>query len=775
MEEDRRFRRFALGIFLTSLVTLSFQVALSYEFAYMFWFNVSITVISIAMFGLGVGGVLGYFISRKELSSYFKTLYAASLLYGSSIMLSLYLISRLSAGFDQRELSKIAYLAIVSGFPFLFAGIVLSMGLNYPSRDRRVISYIYFADLMGAGAGSFALTVLLPFTSLERIVMALVLLSVAAAFLFKEPVGPELYTGAALGLSAIVLFSAFTPIFVPSPSPDKFLSRLKANNATILDTRWTEVSRVDVVEYADKSRIRFIVNGNYPVTASTGNVGSPGNERDPRYIMFYKSPRNMLAIGSGGGVELTMGLHAGVERITAVEINPFIIDYMRKELAAYSNHLYYNPRIETVIEDGRTFVHRSEESYDLIENGVIGSNGLVVPSSTVLTFQDAYVYTVEANRDYYRHLSDNGVAVTIIYGLLDSYNAIDPARGVTYYLLRQFNTVRKALELEGVEPERHMAIFRFVQPAGNLQPATAQAEYTFIFKNPLTRAEVKALLEEARRYDLEPLYAPYYEKSLPLEELAKDIPPERAVNPATDDRPFFYHTESRPPETLIKMLKLLLGLTVLFILLPVMLHRRLRFEHRASYLLILYFLCLGLGYILIEAVAIQKLTLFLGRPAYAFQVVLFSMLVFSGIGSFATGRFISNERIAGKTVVIVGVTALAVLLWSLMFSGFIYGFMHHGVFTKILLSIVFIAALATLMGMPFPLGMRLTSSLGKKDVIWMYGVNSAGSVIGSIIGMIIAFTKGFSYSLITGSVLYGLAFITMSLIALSVRGEAGLA
>ncbi len=769
---ERNFRLFALGIFLTSLVILSFQVSLSYEFAYMFWFNFSITVISIAMFGLGMGGVLGYFISKKRPQSYFNALYLSSIAFGVAILLSMLLIAGLSADFSQSNIRHNTYFALVSAFPFVFGGIVLSMGLNYPSAEKRLISYIYFADLIGAGIGSLALTALLPFTSLESILLALALTAIGSSLFFKPPNKREFALAVSTAMAVMVFFALFNQALIPSPSQDKFLSRLKASGATILDTRWTSVSRVDVVEYADKSQIRFIVNGNYPVTASTGNIASPGIERDPRYAMFYKKPSNMVAIGSGGGVELTMALNAEVEEITAVEINPYIIDYMKGGLREYSNNIYFDPRINTVIEDGRTYVHRSKDTYDLIENGVIGSNGLVVPSSTVLTFQDAYVYTVEANRDYFQHLSEDGVAVTIIYGLLDSYNAIDSEKGVTYYLLRQFQTVSKALELEGVDSEKHMMILRFVQPAGNLQVATAQAEYTFIFKKPLERADVEELIAEGQRFNLQTLYAPYYEDSLDLEALVQTIPPHRSVDASTDDRPFFYHIEAGVPDILKKMLLLLGILTFFFIVTPVMVDRRLKFEHQASYLLIVYFLCLGLGYILIEAVIIQKLTLFLGRPAYAFQVVLFSMLVFSGVGSYTTGHLLpTNKGILNKTPGVLVITSSTILIWSLVLPIFIYGLMKMGIYEKILLSIIFIAPLSFLMGMPFPLGLRITSSLGKNDVIWMYGVNSAGSVMGSIIGMIIAFSKGFSYSLLSGAFLYGLSFIVISLVGLMLKTQ----
>ncbi len=254
--------------------------------------------------------------------------------------------------------------------------------------------------------------------------------------------------------------------------------------------------------------------------------------------------------------------------------------------------------------------------------------------------------------------------------------------------------------------------------------------------------------------------------------MVQTIPPHRSVDASTDDRPFFYHIEAGVPDILKKMLLLLGILTFFFIVTPVMVDRRLKFEHQASYLLIVYFLCLGLGYILIEAVIIQKLTLFLGRPAYAFQVVLFSMLVFSGVGSYTTGHLLpTNKGILNKTPGVLVITSSTILIWSLVLPIFIYGLMKMGIYEKILLSIIFIAPLSFLMGMPFPLGLRITSSLGKNDVIWMYGVNSAGSVMGSIIGMIIAFSKGFSYSLLSGAFLYGLSFIVISLVGLMLKTQ----
>ncbi len=776
---NRNFVLFAIGIFLISIAALGFQVALTYEFSFMFWVQVSMTVISIAMFGLGVGSVIGYFAVKKKPAHYFNILYYSSIAFGISILLSLFLISYGSKLSFHGLTSFLLYFSLVSALPFVFSGVVLSVGLNYPSVEKKVISFIYFTDLVGAGIGSFLLTFLLPFSSVEGTIIFCAVVAIVAAPFFLERIDKRSgITLVSIILIFLLVFTFFNSFLIPEPSKEKYLSQLKTSGARVFDTGWTAVSRVDVVEEKE-NLIKFIVNGAYPVTASYGGVSAYGLENDPRYIMFLTRPKSMVAIGSGGGVEVRMAFHAGVENVTAVEINPFIIEYMKNELAEFSGRVYYDPKVATIIEDGRTYVHRSAEKYDLIENGVIGSVALVVPTQAVLTFQDAYVYTVEANKDWWRHLSPNGSALILLYARMDDpYNVIDKDRGITYTLLRQYFTVKQALAEEGVEPEKHLVIFRFAEPS-------SQTEYTFVFKEEVTPSVVGELIKAAKKieeeknraakstsYKFELIFAPYYDASLNFEEIARTIPKHRSVSPAVDDKPFFYYTENSSPKELRQMLFLLGFLTFVFIILPVITERRLKFEYRASLYLLVYFLCLGVGYILIEAVLIQKLTLFLGRPAYAFQVVLFSMLVFSGIGSFFTGTFMpSNKGIVKKAYIILAATSLGIFLWAFILPKLIYGYMYLDILKKVLLSIAFLAPLAVLMGMPFPTGLRITSALSDRDVIWMYGINGAGSVIGAIVGMLIAFSYGYSYSLFAGGIIYSLALITMLVVGSKVKGE----
>ncbi len=767
---DKAFVKFTFRLFLISLATLTFEVALSYEYAFMFWFAVSFIVITIAMFGLGVGSVFGYFQFKRRPDRYRESLYSASIGLGLAMASALVVTAFLSrsgllskvtgTGLDPSYALGVLMVLAAAVVPFVFAGFILSMGLSYPEGDRRRISYIYFADLVGAGIGSFLITAFLPFTGVEKVILLCSLLALLAApmFLWKPNIG---LVAPAVFITLLIALPVGNQL-MPEPGGDKFLSRLKEDGAEVLHTEWTAVSRVDVVKYRDRELIRFIENAEYPITVTHGDPGSPGVAEDPRYLMFFFKPKSMLAIGSGGGVEVTMALRAGVKRIVGAEINPFVIEYMTNDLHEYSRGIYSQPGVEVFNEDGRTLVHRIRGSFDLIENGVLGSSGLVVPSTSVLAFQDAYVYTVEANLDYWNRMSPRGVTVTIIYGLLDDYNSVDPSRGVTYLLLRQYYTVRKALSRAGVEPGKHMMIFRYQQEAGNLKEAMAQAEYTFIFKEPLTEDRAKRLILEAEKYGLDVIYAPHYSGSIDFDSYAASLPPGRDISPAVDDRPFFYFTYAGAPREMYLFLAFLFAATYVFIIRPIAKRQKLALD-RGSLLLLLYFACLGIGYILVEVALIQKLVLFLGEPRYAFQVVLFSMLVFSGIGSFWTGYAFRRDilKVLGKVLVLIlaGI-ALAVYLLPVL----IYGLMHLDLWLKVVMSVLFLAPLAFIMGMPFPLGLRVVSTVNSENVIWMFGLNASGSVLGSVIAMTVAMSTGFSYVLALGAGVYLLGLASISLL-----------
>ncbi|MGD1994214.1 MAG: hypothetical protein PVI59_13565, partial [Anaerolineae bacterium] len=259
------------------------------------------------------------------------------------------------------------------------------------------------------------------------------------------------------------------------------------------------------------------------------------------------------------------------------------------------------------------------------------------------------------------------------------------------------------------------------------------------------------------------------------------------ISPATDDRPFFFNLVRlgdlldpslsasgvyRTSMEAITILSIVLGVTILlgalFVLVPLGLGARRRGLARPPAGLLAYFAALGIGFMLVEMPLIQRLTVYLGRPVYSLAVVLFSLLLFSGLGSLWIGRRARGEetppltRIFALLMALIGFHAV-VAPWLLRETvGWPLG-------ARVAITVALLAPLGALMGMPFPMGMRW-AGLQKPGVVpWLWGVNGVTSVMGSALGIALAIHVGFRAVLLIGAGIYGLAGL---LIARQVRHAA---
>jgi hypothetical protein len=294
-------------------------------------------------------------------------------------------------------------------------------------------------------------------------------------------------------------------------------------------------------------------------------------------------------------------------------------------------------------------------------------------------------------------------------------------------------------------------------------------------KTPFHQAEIAHLQELCADRGFEILYVPGdqgednlfagFLTSSPSEAFYRQVPFD--VKPTTDDRPFFfeyygwqnlgYFRSGR--FTLVVILLQALLLSVGLILLPLWLLRRAELRTHGRWHWLIYFACLGMGFIFIEVVLMQQLVLYLGHPTASISVVLFSLLSFSGLGSFISGRFQGDSRRYLRVVipilgtmgliyaVILSPLALATLAWDLPW--------------RVALSVILLAPLGLVMGMPFPLGIRLVDSFNNKLIPWAWGVNGCASVLGSILSVIIAMTFGFSTVLVLSVLVYQVALVSI--------------
>src|SRR5262249_15850563 len=204
-------------------------------------------------------------------------------------------------------------------------------------------------------------------------------------------------------------------------------------------------------------------------------------------------------------------------------------------------------------------------------------------------------------------------------------------------------------------------------------------------------------------------------------------------------------------------------LVILFIIAPLVLIRGGEFKTRTRSKLsfLFYFGCLGAGFIVVEVAMIQKFILFLGHPVYSLAVVLFSVLAFSALGSSLTGR-IAQSNLRRAAVKLLAVLIAVVALYVFGLPPIFYGLVGLPHTARIVIAVVLMAPLATLMGMPMPIGIRLLAEHAPEIIPWAWGINGATSVMGSVGALVIAILTGFNQALLAGALLYlsAMFFIT---------------
>jgi hypothetical protein len=165
-----------------------------------------------------------------------------------------------------------------------------------------------------------------------------------------------------------------------------------------------------------------------------------------------------------------------------------------------------------------------------------------------------------------------------------------------------------------------------------------------------------------------------------------------------------------------------------------------------------YFLCLGAGYILIQVALIQKFILLLGHPEYALTVIVFSMLVSSGIGSFFSRKIVAGED-RRLVWVLAGIAALVAAL-AVGSRPLVTAAAAWPIQAKVLITALSIAPAAFLMGMPFPSGLHRLEERHPPSVRWAWSLNAAASVLGSAGAIFFAIYLGLRATLLIGGALY---------------------
>ncbi|MGI6395467.1 MAG: hypothetical protein ACOX2F_12195 [bacterium] len=771
-----------IALFVFSMALLSIQLSFTKFFSIVVWYHFGFMIISVAMLGFSVSGVF-LAVARKFSEKFsFSTLISISsaVTFVSYIVLTRITFTPINLVFQRTGLLVLFTMLLSLFAPFFLFGLTVGWIL----RERKQSIGVYYSiNMIGSAIG--ALLFILLFNSLNGhiVIPFIVVLISLSALISASSLKEKLFALVAL---TVIFPSLFLPALFPMEPPgDKILGLVKDRANDVIFTGWSALSKVDVIQNPDESAYPEIglwgISPNFKAEkgslperhgividswAYTSIIKYPQDldffDYMPATLVYQLGRKNLssLHIGAGGGMDLLAAKHYGIKDITGVEINPVIVKAIQKDFDDYSGGIYSGKidGIEIVVDEGRNFIESSNKNYDIIQ-----LSGVDTFSSThagAFALSENNLYSVEAFKSYYNSLNEDG------YFTMTSWFAPDEA-GNPRFSIRLLNIVRTALSEMGVDPKNRVMFL--VSDAYTL---LVLKKGTFAYKEML-RGE-----EYIEKNKFIPLVMPHkevvqsnvfqrflYADDALSKKLIEEYP--YIVSAPTDDKPFFF--ELRKFSTLftginsgfsplnvfsgqtilIAIFIILLFLGVIFIFQPLYFLRA-KDKTKLKWDMVSYFSLIGLGFMFVEIVLTQKLVLYLGHPSYSLSIALFSILLFSGLGSF-----FSNQKIFRDKKTLFALSALLLII-AVALSPLLHATLGAPFFVRVLITLLVVAPASFLMGTAFPLG---ANAVKESELPFLWGINGFFSVIASVSATIISINFGFT------AVFY-LAFICYTGVAL---------
>jgi len=785
------------GLFFVALATLMYEILLTRIFSVTMLYHFAFVALSVAMFGMTVGALLVYMLPRLFTTERLRVwLAAASLAFPIAMILSF--LTQLSVPFRIYP-SIVAIYAIVFTYaviavPFVVSGIVVCLSLTgFPAK----VSRLYAADLCGAALGCVLLIPVLDYSDGPTAVLWVCWLASLGAIAFSRGVPSRALRAGAIATMLVfgVAAAAHTALVWRHFPVFRILYIKGSFEARPLYEKWNSYSRVRVNGNRDAQvlpqgwglsrtlpaelRVRQlqmdidVVAG----TVMTGYDGTPASVPHLGYDVTNLAYRirpgaDALVIGAGGGRDVLSALTLGAKSVTAVEINKDILRTVNGRFGDFTGHLDRDPRVRFVNDEARSYVARSTDRFGLIQISLIDTWAATAAGAFVLS--ENAIYTTDAWRTFLSHLTPDGMLSVSRWYYRDS-----PSE-----MYRTLTLAVDALRASGVaDPRAHIAIVRNMTLAN--RPETPDGVGTLLVsRRPFTPGEIAALDRVSSELQFEVMLTPaasrdplFVELAGPNAEAAMAAYPLR-INPPGDDSPFFFNMlrlrdlarldllqSGKQTNNLIAvatlgvLLATVLVLTALCIFVPLWWRRA---DARGSLPLLVYFSAIGLGFMLIETSQMQRLIIALGHPTYALSVVLFGLLLSSGIGSFLTGG------VTAETASRSGAIRIAVLVAVLVATGIATPIVVRAtaagstpVRVAAALALLFPAGL--MLGMAFPIGMKAASAGGRAAVLtpWLWGLNGAASVVASVLSICIALAWSIPAAYWTGCAVYLVALAAL--------------
>lgn len=783
-----------LGLAFISASVLALQVIFTRIFSIMIWHHFTYLVIGVALLGSGAAGTY-LTIHQWDERIISRRISKLALAFSISILLTLLVITQVQ--FDPLSAKEISKTLI--GATIYFASLFITFflgGLTIVSAFRLWINEVhrlYFADLLGAGVSMLVVVWLIQTFSGPSSIAFIALLALAASLLFSVGLSGSqkltiLVVAIALGQAGLFFSTLVNPIQLPIPKSKSLAWALDFAGVSRPEyTRWNPVARVDVLppvridypmivggissHFASQNSlkqegytVRFVTLDG---TSMTGLYQFDGDLSRFQFLRhaIISAPYQVsidqpttLNIGVGGGIDIILARLYNSKHITAIDLNADVIALLTGQYADFSGRLANDPHTTLIAAEGRSFLMRNNTQYDIIQG--IGLDNIAALSAGAYVLSESYLYTVDALELALKRLTPQG----IFSWTRDTSNPPSET-------LRLTGLAAEALRRNGItNPGQHIAII------ANEANTTVTL---LVSRQPFASSAIQRLREWSTLNGFHLLHDPFTRLDTPYADYLY-APDPRAfeaaypfnISPVTDDNPFYYNhfkwsnllyraqrgsASVRFPIGNLILLAILSFTAIaaaIFIWFPLLRYKRSSLKMPYALPMLVYFSALGLGYIFVEIVLIQRFTLFIGYPTHAITTTIFSMLSFSAIGSLIS-RAICKTPIHLRSILLI-LTGL-ILLYTIGLPLVFQSLLQLPDVLRTLLSIVLIAPLAFLMGMPFPTGLWQLGVRARSLVPWAWGMNGVFSVMGSALVILISMTTSFTIALMSAALFYSIA------------------
>ncbi len=779
------------GVALCSFAALLLELALTRLFSVVLFYHFAFLAISIALLGLGAGGVFAHL--RKDRLARFETRALVSRLCSINalivpVVLVIVLRIPVSLEISTANFLRLTAIYLASAVPFFITGLEFSVVF---AREAKHVSPLYAADLAGGALACLAIVPLLNWLGGPNTVFFTGVCMAAAGTIWAvDRKARRSAAGRALFILVMIAVNYSGKLFDIVYAKGGF-----RDSAWVEFARWNAISRVEVDSQGKGKAIVIDADASTYLMNVDPKHWQGGWERNlmsapPALANVLRPHGDYAIIGPGGGVDVLRALGSGSPSITGIEINPIIANtIMRGRYADYTFHLYQQPEVHIHVTDGRSFVRSARQQFDVVQMTLVDTWASTAAGAFALS--ENSLYTVEAFREYFEHLKPDGMiaitrwefqqprealrVVSVAMQALHEMGVANPAGnfivvseghldadGIPVVVLAK----RSAFTAEDVDEVRqHLA----VHPRLFLLYAPSDPAATTISVQEHYSAGAESFTQLIQANDPQHFAARY-----PYD-----------VSPVTDNAPFFFFTlkldQILHPKALqrgmdwknnlgVAVLGMVLAISLLavlaFLVLPLAMGAR---GQQPRPLRLLYFIAVGLGYILVEIAFIQRFVLFLGHPVYALTVVVFLLLLSSGAGSMVSRWWLAETSRVWLPLLLI---AAVLLLYVGVLPGLLGRLVGWPFMAKLLVSGGLLVPLGFAMGMPFPAGLRALAGAGPSElraaeadqtrgnmVEWAWAMNAASSVLGSVLAIIVAIQFGLNVTLGSGAAAYLVALL----------------